>query len=81
MMEPPRAWLEVHWALPRKGVTVASEDVAEQGVWIESLLAETAVANSGSPRVAVPVKCGFIKLRTREEDGEQLIQYTHRPPL
>lgn len=77
--EALRAWLEVYWALPRKEVTVAREDLAEHGVETESLLAETAVANSGSRRVLV--KCSFTELQTREEDGEQLIQYTYRPPL
>jgi hypothetical protein len=28
----------IHWALPGKDVTVAREDAAEQGDWIESLL-------------------------------------------
>jgi RimJ/RimL family protein N-acetyltransferase len=77
--EALRAWLEVYWALPRKDVSATSDDTTEYGEETESLLAETAVANTGSRRLLV--KCGFTEPRTREKDGEQLMQYTYRPPI
>lgn len=70
--EALRAWLEVYWALPRQDVTLEGRDVGEHGMEIESLLAETALANVGSRRVLV--KCGFTEHQAREEDGHQLIR-------
>jgi RimJ/RimL family protein N-acetyltransferase len=77
--EALRAWLDVYWALPRKEVTLEGDDGADHGPETESLLAEAALANTGSRRVLV--KCGFTEFRTWEEDGEQLIQYIYRPTL
>ena len=72
--EALKAWVDVYWGLPRKTVTFDDEEGPASAV--ESLLAETELANAGSRRVLV--KCGFTELRTWEEDGDQLVQYICR---
>ena len=74
--EALKAWVDVYWELPRK--TVTFEDAEGPASAVETLLAETDLANTCSRRVLV--KCGFTELRSRTEDGDQLIQYIYNSP-